>query len=305
MSIESNYSMLIAGSAFIAMACLACIVFVFAGFRNGSVDRRVKSLRSDGSSNRSSARRRQRNTGNKDTHRGPSDGLTERIVQAGLYKKGSMALYSAIRVVLMTGPIVMGVVVGQLGLVSPTLGLVYGLLAGVVGTVAPSFWLDYKKAKRQTQIRRALPDALDVIVTCVDAGLSLPAAISRVSAELRSAHPMLAVEMAICQREIQLGASTGTALRRFSQRFDLEELRSMASVIQQAEKFGASITNALRVHAGSLREKRFQIAEERAQRAAVKIVFPTILCIFPALFIVLAGPAVTRIFQMFDTMAQQ
>ena len=74
-------------------------------------------------------------------------------------------------------------------------------------------------------------------------------------------------------------------------------------MIQQAEKFGASVTNALRVHAGALREKRFQIAEEQAQKAAVKIVFPTILCIFPALFIVLAGPAVARIFQMFETMA--
>lgn len=304
MEFQMDYNLLIAGSAFIGMMCLVILIFVFMGRDEASVDARVKSLSNEDSSrpNRSkSPRASARDRKSEDDQAG----LTERIVQAGLYKKGSIALYSTIRFVLMILPVVMGIVVGQVGLVPPGLGIIYGIIAGVLGTVVPSFWLDYRKSKRQTQIRRALPDALDVIVTCVDAGLSVPAAISRVSRELRTAHPMLAVEMAICQREIQLGASTGTALRRFSQRFDLEELRSLASVIQQAEKFGASITNALRVHAEGLREKRFQLAEEKAQKAAVKIVFPTILCIFPSLFIVLAGPAVTRIFVMFETMAQQ
>jgi tight adherence protein C len=111
---------------------------------------------------------------------------------------------------------------------------------------------------------------------------------------------MLSAELTICQREIQMGATTGEALRRVADRFDLEELRTLAAVVQQAERFGASIVHALRVHADSLRLKRFQRGEELAQRAAVKLVFPTILCIFPALFIVLAGPAVYRIFEMFQ-----
>jgi tight adherence protein C len=309
MTIPIDPNLLIAGSAFIAMTSMAIFVLLYTGHGRRPEEQRVQSLRTGDVPgqlvNATSPRQNVGSRAKKDNEKDVGDGLTERIVQAGLYKKGSIAVFTSIRVGLMILPIVMGVVIGQLGIVSPLLGLIYGVLAGVLGTIVPSFWLDYRKAQRQTQIRRALPDALDVIVTCVDAGLSLPAAISRVSKELRSTHPMLAVEMAICQREIQLGMSTGNALRRFSQRFDLEELRSLASVIQQAEKFGASITNALRVHADSLREKRFQRAEEMAQKAAVKIVFPTILCIFPALFIVLAGPAVTRIFVMFEVLAKQ
>jgi tight adherence protein C len=151
-------------------------------------------------------------------------------------------------------------------------------------------------------LRRALPDALDVIIICVEAGLSVQAAMAKVSRELSSVHPLLAAEMMICQREMQLGASAGEALNRLSQRFDLAEMRSLASVISQAERFGASIISALRVHAQTLREKRFQRAEELAQKASVKLVFPTIAFIFPALFVVLAGPAVVRIFGMFDKM---
>ncbi len=300
-----DYNILIAASAFIALLSLMFLAYLFLGNRGATTDQRIKSLRSDEAGTEKVSAGKKTRKAKQDEDRDPASELTERVVQAGLYKRGAIAMYSTIRLLLMILPIVMGVVFGQLGFVSPIVGMIYGVIAGVFGTVVPSFWLDHRKSKRQTQIRRALPDALDIIVTCVDAGLSLPAAISRVSKELRSAHPMLAIEMAICQREIQLGATTGTALRRFSQRFDLEELRSLASVIQQAEKFGASITNALRVHAEGLREKRFQIAEERAQKAAVKIVFPTILCIFPALFIVLAGPAVTRIFVMFELMARQ
>jgi len=308
MTIALDHNLLIAGSAFIAMMSMAIFALLYTGLGRRPQDQRIQSLRTNAPpgqlANSTSPRQNVRSRA-KESDKDSGDGLTERIVQAGLYKKGSIAVFTSIRVGLMILPIVMGVVIGQLGIVSPLLGLIYGVLAGVLGTIVPSLWLDYRKGQRQTQIRRALPDALDVIVTCVDAGLSLPAAISRVSKELRSTHPMLAVEMAICQREIQLGTSTGNALRRFSQRFDLEELRSLASVIQQAEKFGASITNALRVHADSLREKRFQRAEEMAQKAAVKIVFPTILCIFPALFIVLAGPAVTRIFVMFEVLTKQ
>jgi tight adherence protein C len=227
----------------------------------------------------------------------------DRIVQAGFYKRGFVWFFYVARVGLAILPVLVGLGAANLGHVTVTMGLIYGILAGAIGSVAPSFWLDYKKRVRQTKLRRALPDALDIIIVCVEAGLSLPAALQRVSKELRQAHPLLAGEMAICQREIQMGCSAGEALHQLSERFDLEELRSLASVIQQAERFGASIVNALRVHAETLRIKRFQRAEELAAQAVVKLVFPTILCIFPSLFIVLAGPAVFRIFQMFDKMA--
>jgi tight adherence protein C len=149
-----------------------------------------------------------------------------------------------------------------------------------------------------------MPDALDVIVVCLEGGLSLPGSIHRVSTELRTAHRTLAAEMTIVQREIQLGRSTGEALQRFANRFDVEELRSLASVILQAERFGASVIKALKVHADSLRLKRRQKAEEMAQKASVKLVFPTVLFIFPSLFVVLVGPAVFDIIGMFMKIRQ-
>jgi tight adherence protein C len=301
---------LVVGAAFIAVTCLFLVVGVLFSGRSAvsvrvdelsqerSVSRRTATGVSASAFSGSLANRSLKTDNEKD-----AANLVDRIMQAGFYKKRAVILYNVIRICLAVLPMAIGFAAYRFGYVNLQWGLIYGVLASAFGTLAPSFWLDYRKAQRQTAIRRALPDALDVIVICVEAGLSLPAAMSRVSKELGTAHPMLAKEMAICQREIQLGASSGEALRRLAQRFDLAEVRSLASVVHQAERFGASIVQALRVHAETLRIKRFQLAEEKAQKAAVKLVFPTILCIFPALFIVLAGPAVYRIFGMFEKMA--
>ncbi|MGB1707966.1 MAG: type II secretion system F family protein [Rubripirellula sp.] len=229
--------------------------------------------------------------------------LIDRVMQAGLYRPQMIAIYQTVRFSLSLIPGVIVFIAFQSSMISLLWAVVVGVGACLFGFLAPSLWLDYKKAGRQTTLRRALPDALDVIIICVEAGLSVQAAMAKVSRELSSVHPLLAAEMAICQREMQLGASAGEALNRLAQRFDLAEMRSLASVVSQAERFGASIITALRVHAQTLREKRFQRAEELAQKAGVKLVFPTIVFIFPALFVVLAGPAVVRIFGMFDKMA--
>jgi tight adherence protein C len=162
--------------------------------------------------------------------------------------------------------------------------------------------LDRKKRDRQNQVRRSLPDALDVIVVCLEGGLSLPASFARVGSELRTAHPLLASEMRILDREIQMGRSTGEALKQLAGRFDLSELRSLASVVIQAERFGASVNKALRVHADSLRLKRQQRAEELAHKAGTKMLFPTVLFILPVLFIVLLGPAAFQIIDVFKNL---
>jgi len=164
--------------------------------------------------------------------------------------------------------------------------------------IGPSFWLDRRKKARQMAFRRALPDALDVLVICLEGGLSLMAAFKRVAGELRTAHPPLAAELLIVEREVQLGRQTGEAMRQFGERADLEEVRNLASVITQSERFGASLVKALRVHAETLREKRLQHAEEMAQKAATKILFPTLIFIFPGVFIVILGPAVIRIMEL-------
>jgi tight adherence protein C len=229
--------------------------------------------------------------------------LGERLVQAGLYKSGSLASYLVLRIFLILIPVAFVGLIAMFGRLTLQQGLLVGLGGGIFGTIAPGFWLDSRRKRRQTNIRRALPDALDVVVVCVEGGLSMPAAFAKVTSELQTAHPLLAHEMAIVQREMQLGSNTGEALRNFSRRFDMAEIRGLASVVSQAEKFGSSIVTALRVHAQTLREQREFQAEELAAKAAVKILFPTLLFIFPVLFVVILGPAVVDIMAMLKNMS--
>jgi tight adherence protein C len=230
--------------------------------------------------------------------------LRARLIHAGLYGRQAMPVFLGVKLLLMVGPTLLGVAASSLGLVPFAHGLIFGALLGGLGLIGPSFWLDHMKSKRQTAFRRALPDALDVLVICLEGGLSLAGAFRRVAGDLRTAHPLLAVEMEIVQREIQMGRSTGEALRQFAERTDLEEIRSLAGVMIQAERFGASMAKALRVHADTLRIKRQHRAEELAMKAAVKMLFPTLFFIFPAIFIVVLGPAVIHLAEIFSNLGK-
>jgi tight adherence protein C len=226
--------------------------------------------------------------------------LKTRLIHAGYYGRQSILLFLGVKMLLMVGPALAGLAAAALGLVPGDIGVLTGGLLGIFGMIGPSFWLDKAKAARQTNFRRALPDALDVLIVCMEGGLSLPGSLRRVANELRSAHPTLATELAIVEREIQLGRSPGEALQQMGLRTDLEEVRSLASVVTQSERFGASLVKSLRVHAESLRLKRRHQAEEMAQRAAVKVLMPTLLFIFPAVFVVILGPAVFQIMRFFS-----
>jgi tight adherence protein C len=228
----------------------------------------------------------------------------DRLVQAGLYKRNSYAAYAAAKGMLMLAPLVLGALAAASGLVPLKNAMLFGGSISLSGMIIPSFWLDSQLRRRQATLRKALPDALDVIIICLEGGLGLSASFAKVSSELRSVHPLLAAEMVIVQREIQMGRSTGEALRELAQRFDLEELRSIASVVLQAERFGSSVVMSLRVHADSLRERRLFQAEELAQKAAIKILMPTLFCIFPVLFVVLLGPAAFDLYELLQKMAQ-
>ena len=217
--------------------------------------------------------------------------LQARMVHAGYYGRQAILVFFGAKVLLMVGPALVGLVLMFAGLVPPTYGLLGVICCATAGMIGPSFWLDHRKRQRQTSFRRALPDALDVIVICLEGGLSLQGALRRVGSELRTAHPLLAHELNIVQREMHLGQSAGAALQHFADRGDLAELRSLAAVIIQSERFGASLVKALRTHADTLRGKRLLYAEEMAQKAAIKILFPTLFCIFPGLFLVILGPA--------------
>jgi tight adherence protein C len=227
--------------------------------------------------------------------------LKSRLIHAGFYGRQAMPIFLGAKMLLMVGPALVGLAAGLLGLLPVRYGVIGGGCLGVLGMIGPSFWLDKRKAERQSRFRRALPDALDVLVICLEGGLSLAGSLKRISGELRTAHPVLAVELNIVQREIQLGRSPGDAMQQMGVRTDLEEVRSLASVITQSEKFGASLVKSLRVHADTLRLKRQQRAEELAAKAATLVLFPTVLFIFPAIFIVILGPAA---FQIMETLAK-
>ncbi|HBI44298.1 MAG TPA: hypothetical protein DDY78_15825 [Planctomycetales bacterium] len=171
---------------------------------------------------------------------------------------------------------------------------------GAIGMLAPSFWLSAKVRKRQQLLRNALADALDMLVLCLEGGVSLNAAMQRVTDELQIAHPLLAVEMNIVQREMQLGLSAGEALRKFGDRCGLSDVHDLALALLQSERYGSSMTKTLRGYVEAARLERQQQVEEVAQKAAVKILFPTLLCIFPAIFVVVLGPAAFQMAKLFS-----
>lgn len=228
--------------------------------------------------------------------------LRQRLIEAGIYDRHALALMLGVKMLLMAVPLILSMVLAVTGLLTPTRAMIAGIFGLGSGMIAPGLWLDYRKRARQTQLRRALPDALDMLVLCLEGGVSLTGALQRVTAELNSAHPLLGAEMDLVQREMLLGVSIGDGMQKLADRADLEEMRNLAAIIVQSERFGTSVVKALRIHADTLRQQRQQRAEEMAQKAAVKILFPTLLCIFPAIFIVILGPAAFQILAIFSRM---
>jgi tight adherence protein C len=159
----------------------------------------------------------------------------------------------------------------------------------------PNLWLRSKIAERQTAVSDALPDSMDLLVTCVEAGLSLDAAMARVAQELELVAPVLAQEMKQTLLEIQAGVKRSDAFHRLSNRTGVEDLRTLSAMIIQTEMFGTSVSRALRVHAEGMRTKRMQRAEEKAAMVSVKMTVPLIMCILPSLFAVVIGPAVAMV----------
>ena len=171
------------------------------------------------------------------------------------------------------------------------------LLSAGAGFMAPNLWLSMATSKRKAKVRNGLPDALDMLVISVESGLGLDAAFQRVGDEMSSVHPVMAEELMIVTLESQMGIPRSEALVNLSVRTGLDEVKSLVAIINQAERFGTSIARALRNQSESLRTKRRQAAEERAQKTSVKLMAPLILFIFPAILVVLAGPAALKMIE--------
>lgn len=211
-----------------------------------------------------------------------------------------MSLRSVANLACLAIPVVCGLAVSEFGLCSRNIGLLCGSLAGLAGFGIPSAWIRHKTEAYKSRLRRALPDFLDLMIVCLEAGLSVPGALVRVSEEIRIAHPRLGTELRLVQRDIDLGATIDAAFRSFAQRSGLEEVRTLSSFIREAQRFGSQLGDALRTHADMLRYQREQAAEENAQKASIKMLFPTLLLILPAVFVVLVGPAAIQIQEAFS-----
>jgi tight adherence protein C len=171
------------------------------------------------------------------------------------------------------------------------------LIGAGLGFLAPNIWLSMAKSKRADKIRNGLADVLDLLVISVEAGLGLDAAFQRVGDEMRRVHPALAEELQIVTLESQMGIPRSEALVNFTARTGIDETKSLVAIVNQAERFGTSIARALRNQSEALRIKRRQAAEERAQKTTVKLMAPLILFIFPAILVVLAGPAALKMME--------
>ena len=227
--------------------------------------------------------------------------LRARLVHAGLYQRQAMYAFLGVKFVLILTATLVGLGLTLTKILPTARALPLSLGLFFVGMFGPGYWLQRLKNARQAALRRGLPDALDVLTICLEGGLSFQGAIKRVADELRSAHPVLGAELGIVDREIQLGRAPGEALGNLARRSDMEEILSLASVITQSERFGAGLVSSLRNHSETLRERRKQKAEEKAQQAATKILIPTLLFIFPAIFVILLAPAAIQVQEIFAT----
>ncbi len=161
----------------------------------------------------------------------------------------------------------------------------------IVGYMGPKFLLDFVAKKRMEKIFLGLPDALDLMVVCVEAGLGMDQALRKVAEEMEKSHKEIGEEFGIANQQLQFGRTRTEVLQALGFRSGVDDLKQLASILIQADKFGSSIATALRVQSDSMRTKRRQIAEEKAAKTAVKMIFPLVLFIFPGIFVVLVGPA--------------
>ncbi|MFV0421274.1 type II secretion system F family protein [Oleidesulfovibrio sp.] len=176
------------------------------------------------------------------------------------------------------------------------------ILPAVLGLYLPNMWLSSKVKSRRQEMENALPDALDLLVVCVEAGMGLDQAIGRVSKELAFSSPALAQELGIVVAELRAGKTRSESLKNLAHRAALEDLNSLVTLIIQADAFGTSVAHTLRVYSDTMRTARFQRAEEIAAKMPVKLLFPLVFCILPALFVAIMGPAGIRLMQVFAQM---
>lgn len=225
--------------------------------------------------------------------------LKTRLVQAGFRSHQAMTIFLAAKIamafvlpLLIVLPLYLAGTFGH----QPSLAVLLVSASGLLGFFAPDIYVLQQHQARRQVITESFPDTLDMLVVCVEAGLSLDAGILRVSREMVHAHPEIADELQLVSLELRAGKSREDALHGLFDRTGVEDIKSLASILIQAERFGTSIASSLREHADEMRLMRIQTAREKAAKLPVKLIFPIIFFIFPALFLVILGPAAIRIY---------
>lgn len=225
--------------------------------------------------------------------------VRRRLVHAGYRRESALMTYMGSRVAFALGfPALL--LLTPLSWSLNQLQLMVAIFVAMgIGLTAPSYWLDRKVKARQRALELALPDALDLMVVCVEAGLGINSSLKRIADDFRVTHPVLAGEFELANFETRAGKSTTEALRGLADRTGVSDVSSLVAMLIQTERFGTSLADTLRVHADSMRLRRLQRAEEQANKAPLKMLFPTVL-IFVALMIIIIGPGALQMARYFS-----
>jgi len=212
------------------------------------------------------------------------------LIQAGFRRSGAVGMFWGVRLTLTAGLAVLALAGAPVLGMSAAITLGVAFYCAAVGWILPTIVVRGRIRGRQKAIQRALPDAVDLLVVCVEAGLGLNQALVRVADEMVHSEPFLSEELTLVNAQIRAGGSRREALEGLADRTGLQDVRSLTSMLIQTDRFGTSIADSLRVHSDALRTKRRQRIEEESAKTTIKMVFPLVICIFPALFVVLLAP---------------
>ena len=214
--------------------------------------------------------------------------VQQRLIRAGYRDDAALKFFYGAKVIV---PIALCLLVLATGLAHSNSFFVYAVVAGL-GYLVPDFWLGRSITSRQASIRLGLPDVLDMLVICIEAGLSVDQATTRTAEELRLGQPAISDELGLVVLEQRAGRARSEAWKQFADRTGVDSVRNLVTVLVQSELLGTSVARTLRVHADTLRTQRRQRVEEQAAKTTIKLIFPLVLFIFPSLFLVTLGPAV-------------
>ena len=221
------------------------------------------------------------------------------LLQAGYVDPNAVSIYWATRVILAMGFLAGAIFLLPLLGVTTTQMLMAVIWLGGLGWVGPVFYVRSRLKARQKELQKAMPDMLDMLVVCVEAGLGLNQAFVRVADEIDHVSLVMSEQLALVNLEMRAGTPRDEALKNLADRTGLTDMKSLVGMLVQTDRFGTSVADALRVHSDTMRTKRRQRAEEAAAKTTIKLVFPLVLFVFPAMFVVVLGPSVIAIYRMF------